>query len=300
MTIVRRAMRTILGLALWVSAQGAGSRAWSGEELPAWGEGLDQLRVQVTVDPTRSTHTISPYIFGASAVDPKRARELGVSTVRWGGNRSWCFNWKAQADNAGSDWFFLNGKAGRWSEFITGNRKAGLASYLTVPLLPWVAKGPEGWGFSVAKYGPQAKSSLTSRTVATASAATASRSQATILATRRFRRRPSSRPRASRRCRRARVRQSSLDSTTSRCSGRKPTATFTPRHPVTTRSSSAVAPTPWRSNARTLADSSPAPAPGAGPTSSSRPPTQAPTATRPTPTAAPTAMSLFSPGTSAR
>jgi hypothetical protein len=22
-------------------------------------------------------------------------------------------------------------------------------------MLPWVAKGPEGWGFSVAKYGPQ-------------------------------------------------------------------------------------------------------------------------------------------------
>ena len=24
-------------------------------------------------------------------------------------------------------------------------------------MLPWVAKGPEGWGFSVAKYGPQRK-----------------------------------------------------------------------------------------------------------------------------------------------
>ena len=62
---------------------------------------------------------------------------------------------KAQADNAGSDWFFLNGKSGRWSEFVDKNRRAGLATYLTVPMLPWVAKGPEGWGFSVAKYGPQ-------------------------------------------------------------------------------------------------------------------------------------------------
>jgi hypothetical protein len=114
-------------------------------------------RVQVTIDARRPLHTISPLVYGASGVDAARAKELGVTAVRWGGNRSSRYNWKTQADNAGSDWFFLNGKAGRWSQFVDDNRRAGLTSYVTVPMLPWVAKGPEGWSFSVAKYGPQRK-----------------------------------------------------------------------------------------------------------------------------------------------
>jgi len=113
--------------------------------------------VRVTVEPGGRGHAISPFIYGASAVDPVAARSAGVSAVRWGGNRASRYNWKAQADNAGSDWFFLNGKAGRWTDFIDGNRKAGLASYLTVSMLPWVARGPDGCGFSVARYGPQQK-----------------------------------------------------------------------------------------------------------------------------------------------
>jgi len=112
---------------------------------------------RVVFDARKPLHAISPLIYGASSVEPARARILGLSAVRWGGNRSSRYNWKTQADNAGADWFFLNGKAGRWSDFVAGNRKAGLASYLTVPLLPWVAKGPDGWGFSVAKYGAQRK-----------------------------------------------------------------------------------------------------------------------------------------------
>ena len=113
--------------------------------------------VRVTLDARKPLHTINPLIYGASAVDPARAKVLGVSAVRWGGNRTSRYNWKTQADNAGSDWFFLNGKSGRWSDFVNKNNRAGLASYLTVPMLPWIAKGPEGWGFSVAKYGPQRK-----------------------------------------------------------------------------------------------------------------------------------------------
>ena len=105
----------------------------------------------------KTTHEISPYIYGASAVSAEKAVQYGLTAVRWGGNRSSRYNWKARADNAGSDWFFLNGKAGGWSEFVGANRKAGLSSYLTVPMLPWVAKGPEGWSFSVARYGPQQK-----------------------------------------------------------------------------------------------------------------------------------------------
>ena len=113
--------------------------------------------VRVTVESSRALHPISPSIYGASFVAPAEARKLGVTAVRWGGNRTSRYNWKARADNAGSDWFFLNGRAGRWADFVAANRRAGLATYLTVPMLPWVAKGPEGWGFSVARYGPQQK-----------------------------------------------------------------------------------------------------------------------------------------------
>ena len=113
--------------------------------------------IKVSVAPDRALHAISPYIYGASGVDAATAKKYGLSTVRWGGNRSSRYNWRVHADNAGSDWFFLNGKAGRWDEFVSANRRAGLQSYVTVPLLPWVAKSSDGWSFSVAKYGAQQK-----------------------------------------------------------------------------------------------------------------------------------------------
>jgi hypothetical protein len=112
---------------------------------------------RISVDASKPLHTISPLIYGVSATDPKTAKASGVSTIRWGGNRNSRYNWKAKADNAGSDWFFLNGKSGSWFDFVDGNRRANITSYVTVPMLPWIAKGPEGWSFSVAKYGPQKK-----------------------------------------------------------------------------------------------------------------------------------------------
>ncbi|MFI5454503.1 MAG: glycoside hydrolase family 44 protein [Isosphaerales bacterium] len=150
--------RTIAVMAILIGLSGATTCAgevsgWTGEEPAA----AKPYAVRVTIDARKPLHAISPLIYGASAVEPARAKGLGISAVRWGGNRSSRYNWKTRADNAGSDWFFLNGKSGRWSDFLGENRRAGLSSYLTVPMLPWVAKGPEGWGFSVAKYGPQRK-----------------------------------------------------------------------------------------------------------------------------------------------
>ncbi len=112
--------------------------------------------VRINLD-TRPMHAISPGIYGASGVSPELAAKYGLTTIRWGGNRSSRYNWKTEADNAGSDWFFLNGKAGSWQGFVDGTQRAGISTYLTVPMLPWVAKGAEGWSFSVKKYGPQQK-----------------------------------------------------------------------------------------------------------------------------------------------
>ena len=44
--------------------------------------------VRVTLNARKPLHSISPLIYGASAVDPARAKVLGVSAVRWGGNRT--------------------------------------------------------------------------------------------------------------------------------------------------------------------------------------------------------------------
>ena len=72
-------------------------------------------------------------IYGASAIDPAKAKALGLSKTRWGGNRTSRYNWKTQADNAGADWFFLNGKSDRWSDFVHENKgvrgKRGRSEY---------------------------------------------------------------------------------------------------------------------------------------------------------------------------
>ena len=185
--------------------------------------------VRVRLDARKPLHSISPLIYGASAVDPARAKVLGVSAVRWGGNRTSRYNWNTQADNAGSDWFFLNGKAGRWSDFVNGNNRAGLASYLTVPMLPWVAAGPEGWGFSVAKYGPQRK---VEQYVADRGDGT--RPDGSHITGNDPRIRPwppplISKPRASAPCLMTQRSQSSMRSTMSPCSGTRLTATCFPK-----------------------------------------------------------------------
>ena len=50
--------------------------------------------VRVTVDARKPLHAINPLIYGASGVEPARAKALGLSAVRWGGNRSSRYNWK--------------------------------------------------------------------------------------------------------------------------------------------------------------------------------------------------------------
>ena len=146
---VHLATETPGDLTLWVDDIGF-------EAAPKLSQDLKPFAVHVKVESARPTHAISPYIYGASAIEPMQARELGLTTVRWGGNPSSRYNWRTRSDNAGADWFFLNRESGRWSDFVTGNRQHRLLPYLTVPMLPWVAKGARrmGLGFSVAKYGP--------------------------------------------------------------------------------------------------------------------------------------------------
>ena len=132
-----------------------------------------------------------------------------------------------------------------WSDFVAGNRRAGLASYLTVPMLPWVAKGPEGWGFSVAKYGPQKKveSYVADRgdgirpdgTPITGNDPRDTSVPVDPRVSGRGHPRPAPRPEAADR---------STGSTMSRCSGTRPTATSSPKGFRTT--SALIAALRWR------------------------------------------------------
>jgi hypothetical protein len=115
-----------------------------------------------TVDVSKPGHPIRDEIYGACELPRDQVAEYGVPIVRWGGNRSSRFNWKINADNAGKDWFFKNGGQpvgdpanGGWIKFARANRDVGATSYITVPMLGFVAKDYDSYGFSVKKYGRQ-------------------------------------------------------------------------------------------------------------------------------------------------
>ncbi len=119
----------------------------------------------IHINAAAGTHPISPFIYGlAWAPTTNALHQLGVTVHRWGGNHTSTYNWLANAKNTGNDWYFQNEP---WQtsveftpvsnavEFVQNNTRAGVASLLTVPMLPFIAKDTTAHSFSVAKYGPQ-------------------------------------------------------------------------------------------------------------------------------------------------
>jgi hypothetical protein len=107
-------------------------------------------------------HAIRPHIYGVAAWPTTKLKAYGVPITRWGGNPSSRYNWTLNVDNGAHDWFFKN--RGRlitrkedtgWLTHVRTNQSVGGTSYLTVPMLGWVAKDDHSYGFSVRKYGPQ-------------------------------------------------------------------------------------------------------------------------------------------------
>jgi hypothetical protein len=121
------------------------------------------------VDAGRPGRAIRPEIYGMNFADPALARELGLTVRRWGGNGTTRYHWEADTSNHAADWFFEtlpedNPDRGRLPDgsaadrFISAGREAGMDTVLTLPLIGWVARpGGRSCGFSVAKYGPQAR-----------------------------------------------------------------------------------------------------------------------------------------------
>lgn len=115
-----------------------------------------------TLDLSKPGHRISDGIYGVCGLPENKLREYGITITRWGGNTSSRYNWKNNADNGASDWFFKNrGPAIRdltetgYLKHIHGAQERGATTYQTVPMLGWVAKDNSSYGFSVKKYGEQ-------------------------------------------------------------------------------------------------------------------------------------------------
>ncbi|MET9697817.1 glycoside hydrolase family 44 protein [Streptomyces sp. NPDC006529] len=120
----------------------------------------------ITVDATSGRHSIDPHIYGMNFPDEALAKELGLPMGRWGGNATSRYNYKLDAYNAGSDWYFEDlhydndpaalPAGSQADKFVEQNRRTGTDTLMTVPLIGWTAAGRDsGCGFSVAKYGPQ-------------------------------------------------------------------------------------------------------------------------------------------------
>ncbi|MEW2120199.1 glycoside hydrolase family 44 protein [Streptomyces sp. NPDC005474] len=120
----------------------------------------------ITVDATSGRHAIDPHIYGLNFPDEALAKELRLPTARWGGNATSRYNYKLDAYNSGSDWYFENlhynndtaslPAGSQADKFVDQNRRTGTDTLMTVPMVGWTAAGrDDGCAFSVAKYGPQ-------------------------------------------------------------------------------------------------------------------------------------------------
>jgi hypothetical protein len=168
---------TLLALLFTSSLSGSGSKpAWqrnpaaevpssAGANAPAVPAAQPMAKtVHVSVDVLSNRHAISPYVYGgAYPKDGPTITDSGITVVRWGGNATSRYNWKAGTYNAANDWYYADfgyteiGDADS-SKFIQDVKTAGSNPLMTMVMLPWVAKNVtdgSAYSFGIAKYGSQ-------------------------------------------------------------------------------------------------------------------------------------------------
>jgi hypothetical protein len=164
---------TILGLVVTSSLHSSSNvtptpsqavRAASASNYQAPVRAVTAKTVHITIDALTNRHAISPYVYGGSyPQDAATITDSGMSVVRWGGNATSRYNWKAGTNNAAADWYY--GDYGYTeigdrdsSKFIQDVKTAGSNPLMTMVMLDWVAKNVydgSAYSFSVAKYGAQ-------------------------------------------------------------------------------------------------------------------------------------------------
>lgn len=121
--------------------------------------------ITLKVDAGAGRHPISPLVYGVAYGDAKSLADLNAPLNRQGGNNTTRYNWRLNADNKASDYFFESigdadaAPGGRGDAFISASKAGGAQPMLTLPMLGWVAKlGPDRAklpSFSASKYGAQ-------------------------------------------------------------------------------------------------------------------------------------------------
>ncbi|MGB1250922.1 MAG: glycoside hydrolase family 44 protein [Candidatus Promineifilaceae bacterium] len=121
-------------------------------------------RLEINLNDER--HLISDFIYGMNWADEATANLIDLPLNRWGGNATTRYNWKADASNAGSNWYFENTPPevpnpnlpfdSSADKFVQQNARTGTETILTLPMTGWVARGDGSCGFSVEMYGEQA------------------------------------------------------------------------------------------------------------------------------------------------
>ncbi len=118
--------------------------------------------VAVGIDTTAERKPIDENIYGINYDDMHPTTSaLPFPVERWGGNNTTRYNWKLDATNRASDWYFMNipyddSDGTETDQLIDRVDARGDEVLLTVPTIGWTTKDREvGWGFSVEKYGPQ-------------------------------------------------------------------------------------------------------------------------------------------------
>jgi PKD repeat protein len=125
----------------------------------------DNVAVTVNVDANAGKHPISPYIYGVAFATTAQLSDLNAPINRYGGNTSSTYNWKINASNHASDWYFESipeataTAGGLGDSFITTSKAGGAQAMLTIPMLDYVANLGANrsylWSFSQKKYGTQ-------------------------------------------------------------------------------------------------------------------------------------------------
>jgi hypothetical protein len=121
--------------------------------------------VTINVDVNANRRPINPDIYGVAHATTAQLSDLNSPLNRSGGNNTTRYNWQANADNRGNDWYYesiadSSAVAGeRGDTFIANARSANASAMLTIPTIEWIARVGANRtklaSFSIAKYGAQ-------------------------------------------------------------------------------------------------------------------------------------------------
>jgi hypothetical protein len=126
---------------------------------------LDGGPLEIDVDTGKAIGPISPYVYG---INSQPTAALGATVRRMGGNRQTGYNWEINASNAGNDYRHLSDAwpctvlgytncdepGAQFLDFAAANKRLGVETLATVPLVDYVAADKNGEDVSEADKAP--------------------------------------------------------------------------------------------------------------------------------------------------